>query len=404
MTTKIAHIADTHLGYRQYGLLEREEDFYDTFKIMIDDMIDKKVDYVLHCGDLFDQPKPPIKALLVAQECFMKLIDHGIDIYVIAGNHDILQKRNTSIPQELYENDHFHIITLKNDHYIIEEDIFIGGMPFLSKNYEEITKGILNDLAQAARGHKHKILMLHGGIPKYFDFNCEFELDTIPKGFDYYALGHIHQRILEKDFKNGILSYPGCIDIKDKGEISEYKKNGKGYNLLTIDEDINVEFIDFKLKRKFINKEIKYYQLDEELAKIEENIQNEILITEDTKKPILILNIVEGNFNRTDVSARIYEQFEDLTLSIRLSFEPTILDDTNKPIPDINDLNPRSMLEIKLKEKYSEGVDEEYGKEISTLGVGLYDNLIQQNLEEAVRISKDYYNKHYGLEDENNDN
>ena len=31
MTIKIAHLADTHLGYRQYGLQEREDDFYDSF-------------------------------------------------------------------------------------------------------------------------------------------------------------------------------------------------------------------------------------------------------------------------------------------------------------------------------------------------------------------------------------
>ena len=28
MTIKIAHLADTHLGYRQYGLQEREDDFH----------------------------------------------------------------------------------------------------------------------------------------------------------------------------------------------------------------------------------------------------------------------------------------------------------------------------------------------------------------------------------------
>ena len=33
---KFAHLADTHLGYRQYGLFEREKDFYEVFEKVID--------------------------------------------------------------------------------------------------------------------------------------------------------------------------------------------------------------------------------------------------------------------------------------------------------------------------------------------------------------------------------
>ena len=43
MTIKIAHMADTHLGYKQYGLNERENDFYKTFEKIIDDIKNKKL-------------------------------------------------------------------------------------------------------------------------------------------------------------------------------------------------------------------------------------------------------------------------------------------------------------------------------------------------------------------------
>ena len=51
---KFAHLADTHLGYRQFGLLEREKDFYEVFDKIIDKIIEEKVDFVIHSGDLFD--------------------------------------------------------------------------------------------------------------------------------------------------------------------------------------------------------------------------------------------------------------------------------------------------------------------------------------------------------------
>ena len=36
-------MADTHLGYKQYGLNERENDFYKTFEKIIDDIKNKKL-------------------------------------------------------------------------------------------------------------------------------------------------------------------------------------------------------------------------------------------------------------------------------------------------------------------------------------------------------------------------
>ena len=40
---KFAHLADTHLGYRQYGLFEREKDFYEVFDKVIDKIIEEKL-------------------------------------------------------------------------------------------------------------------------------------------------------------------------------------------------------------------------------------------------------------------------------------------------------------------------------------------------------------------------
>lgn len=56
------HIADNHLGYRQYNLDDREKDIYDSFKLCIKKILEIKPDVVLHSGDLFNDLRPPVKS------------------------------------------------------------------------------------------------------------------------------------------------------------------------------------------------------------------------------------------------------------------------------------------------------------------------------------------------------
>ncbi len=385
MTVKIAHLADTHLGYSQYGLIEREKDFYESFEKIIDDIIDKEVNYVIHSGDLFEQAKPPINALLCAQKGFTKLMENNIPVIVIAGNHDLIQKKDTSIPHELYENENFHILTIYDRYIKINEDIIVAGLPYIQKSHEKAVKKMLNEILNNVQGYKHKILMLHGGTPKHFEFNPEFELDTIPKGFDYYAMGHIHKRVLEHDFKGGILSYPGSTEIKDKGEIEEYEKNHKGYNLLTITDSISVEYVDINLERKFLVEDIRYPELDKRLNEIESKINNEILIQTD-KKPILILTVKDGDFNSSDVANKVYDKLGDISLTIKLNYNPTTII-IDGPDPELPELSPQMLIREQLSEFENEN--------ISQLGVELYEALIDKNLELAEDISQTFYDKHY---------
>ena len=63
---KFIHVADTHLGKTEFKLKEREEDFYRSFKQVIDFAIEKDVDFVIHSGDLFDTARPPMRTVIFA--------------------------------------------------------------------------------------------------------------------------------------------------------------------------------------------------------------------------------------------------------------------------------------------------------------------------------------------------
>ncbi|WP_084790347.1 DNA repair exonuclease [Methanosphaera sp. WGK6] len=389
MTIKIAHIADTHLGYRQYGLLEREEDYYEAFENIIEDIIKKEVDYVLHAGDLFETPRPPIKAILCAQKGFEKLMKHGIPVYVIAGNHDILQRQNTTLPQELFENENFHIISTKNNHYILEESIFLGGLPYLSKNMENRIHEKLLEITEISKEYKWKILMLHGSLQKYFQIEPEFELNTIPDGYDYYAMGHLHNRIMDT-FKNGQLSYPGSTEIRTKAELEDYLKTGKGYTLITIDDTkITPEFINLELKRGFFNEIINYPNLDVELEELKNKIEKSN--ADGFKKPIVNLTIRYGDFDRSEVDEKIKNELGEITLTLRMKFEPTQNDDELINNIEENNLTPEHVIKEKL--------ETDYGEEIATLGLELYKQLSIKDLNNAKEVADIYYNKLFHKEE-----
>lgn len=392
MTIKIAHMADTHLGYKQYGLNERENDFYKTFEKIIDDIISKDVDYVLHAGDLFEHPKPPIKALLVAQKGFEKLLENNIPIFVIAGNHDSIQRKNTSIPQELYKNENFHIINHKNYNFTLDEDIFLVGLEYFNRSYEGVEPFLKNTLDEAKK-HRIKLLMLHGSVSKYFDFEPEFELKTIPEGYDYYAMGHLHGRINDK-FKGGILSYPGSTEIRTKSEIPNYQKNGKGYNLVTIGDDnkIDVEFINIPLERKFIIKSIEYPKLDETLNKLSEKLES----MDSSKKPVVYLTIKNGNFERSEVAQQIYDKLEEKVLTLRIKYEPTQIIENLPETIDKENITPENIIKEKIEDQFNE--------DVASLAVELYKNLSEKNIPEAQNVADKYYNKFYNNIGEEHDN
>ena len=65
MRVRFLHMADCHLGYRQYNLRERFNDFGRAFHHVIDVAIREKVDFVLLAGDLFH--KRAIDALTLNQ-------------------------------------------------------------------------------------------------------------------------------------------------------------------------------------------------------------------------------------------------------------------------------------------------------------------------------------------------
>lgn len=83
------HCSDAHLGYKQYNLIERLEDYGKAFNKCISLIIEQKPDFVIFTGDLFEHYNPSPPELRQAVAILNKLKVNNIPIYVIAGNHDV---------------------------------------------------------------------------------------------------------------------------------------------------------------------------------------------------------------------------------------------------------------------------------------------------------------------------
>jgi len=95
---RILHTSDWHVGKR----LERH-DRIDEYGAAVDEVVAiadaEGVDLVLHSGDLFDRPLPPVEALRLGLEGLVRLADGGRrPVIIVAGNHDAPEFFETLAP------------------------------------------------------------------------------------------------------------------------------------------------------------------------------------------------------------------------------------------------------------------------------------------------------------------
>lgn len=89
---RILHVADVHLGARFSGLGERgseqREQLRRTFARCVDVALERRCQVAVVAGDLFDSPYPPRALASFAADQLARLVQAGVRVFVVAGNHD----------------------------------------------------------------------------------------------------------------------------------------------------------------------------------------------------------------------------------------------------------------------------------------------------------------------------
>jgi exonuclease SbcD len=260
---KVLHTSDWHVGKR-IGRYDRSEEYREVIDEVVAIADAENVDLVLHSGDVFDRPLPPVEALDIALDGLVRLGGDGRrPVVAIAGNHDspgffealapFLRRSDIHLVGEIRRPDEGGVLDLDTP----AGRAVVSCFPFLREGrafhaWEEVEEHYkkyadrLRVISEAYSRHAETLAgadavtflvahflvggsKVHGhGAPR-----GERELhmgeayaatpEAIPPGPQYVALGHIHapQRVPGAKVP---AEYAGSLLELDFGEAGEQKR------------------------------------------------------------------------------------------------------------------------------------------------------------------------------------
>jgi DNA repair protein SbcD/Mre11 len=201
--SKFAHMSDIHLGaHREPALRELERR---CFAEAMDMCVREAVDFLLISGDLFHVGIPDLGVVNDAVKKMRELRDAKIPIYAIYGSHDYTPTGTSVI-------DILHTAGILTN---IMRPSMVDGRLRLKMFTDPETGAKLTGIAARKVGLESKyyeildreslekeggfkVFAFHSGItqfkPDYLSEMETIDIESLPKGFDYYAGGHIHVR------------------------------------------------------------------------------------------------------------------------------------------------------------------------------------------------------------------
>ncbi|MEJ2416436.1 MAG: DNA repair exonuclease [Exilibacterium sp.] len=211
---KFIHAADIHLdsalrGLERYPGAPVEEIRSATrraFDNLIDLAIEEAVAFVLLAGDLYDGDWRDYNTGLYFVERMGRLREAGIRVFAIAGNHDAASQ----LTKHLRLPDNVTMLATRNPERVLlpDLDVAIHGQGFASRAVtEDLSRAYpQGDPALFNIGLLHTCLDGKPGHAPYAPCSAD---GLRSKGYQYWALGHVHQR--EEVALDPWIVFPGNI-------------------------------------------------------------------------------------------------------------------------------------------------------------------------------------------------
>jgi DNA repair exonuclease SbcCD nuclease subunit len=206
----------------------------------LEQAIENGIQHLIITGDVFEDPKPFPFLITLFISWLQKCHAHGIQVHIIAGNHDILRTGNfyTSPLDILSESDLPNVFVYKEMETVFIDQAAFTFIPFrdrksfnVSSNAEALAilqDSLVYELATIPPSYR-KILIGHlaleGAIPvgdEIDDLTNELHCPLqMFKGYDYVWMGHIHMpQVLQK---SPLIAHIGSMDTSNFGETTHKK-------------------------------------------------------------------------------------------------------------------------------------------------------------------------------------
>ncbi|MBA3317398.1 MAG: metallophosphoesterase [Gemmatimonadales bacterium] len=246
---RLAHLADPHLGVRQYhrqtpsGINQREADVARAFRLAVDGVIAERPDAVVIAGDLFHSVRPTNSAIVFAFKQFQRLREAlpEAPMVLVAGNHDTPRSAETGSILRLFEE--LGVDVAVDEARRLEYPAL--GLSVLAVPHTALMAAERPSLRPEG-GARHRVLVLHGEIEGVLPT----QRHTVEYGgalvglrelgmeeWSYVALGHYHvqHEVAANTWYSGSLEYVGTNLWGELADEREQGIRGKGWLLADLD-------------------------------------------------------------------------------------------------------------------------------------------------------------------------
>ena len=242
------HAADLHLGspFRSSARLDTDvaqvlrRSCYRALDQLTSLAISEHVRFVLFSGDIFDAKERNLKAQLHFRSCMKELRDHGIQVFVVHGNHDPLDHAANMVDLP----DNCHIFPARGVSWQVVRQgegpvAAVCGISFDKSHVEKNLAGMIPDCDHDC----FRIAMLHctvgqqSGHYPYAPCTLSDLTDRYGKRrVDYWALGHVHEMKILCHEPHVV--YPGTVQGRSFAE-----QGKKGVLVVKVSADRQVDMV-----------------------------------------------------------------------------------------------------------------------------------------------------------------